>query len=91
MNFLGKGNLNQGPEMQTPFDIGAGQGFSTGMPKELLKHAIPDYLVWDPDLFSLRLSNLKLSTANTIVMLNVNESSKYLMFWSDRQNMYFLV
>ena len=36
-----------------------GQRFSTGVPQEFLKHAIPGCLVRGTDLFSLRLSNLK--------------------------------
>ena len=36
----------------------------TGVSEELLKHTTPDYLVRDTDLFSLRLSNKKMTTAN---------------------------
>ena len=35
------------------------------MPQDFLKHAIPDYLVRGTDLFSLRLSNKKMTAANT--------------------------
>ena len=37
-----------------------GQQYSTGVPQEFLKHAIPDYLVRGTDLFSLTLSNRKI-------------------------------
>ena len=43
------------------------QQFSIGVPEELLKHAIPDYLVRGTDLFSLRLSK-KMTAANTIAV-----------------------
>ena len=43
------------------------------MPQEFLKHAIPDYLVRGTDLFSLRLSNKKMTTANTTIVAGVNE------------------
>ena len=36
--------------------------------QEFLKPAIPDYLVRGADLFSLRLSNKKMTTANTTVV-----------------------
>ena len=42
------------------------QQFSTLVLQELLKHAIPDYLISDTDLFSLRLLNKTVTTANTI-------------------------
>ena len=37
--------------------------------REFLKHAIPDYLVRSTDLFSLRLSNKKLTTANITIAI----------------------
>ena len=57
------------------------QRFSTGVPQEFLKHAVPDYLVKGTDLFSLRLSNLKKKTAaNTTIAIGVNESKLHLCF-----------
>ena len=41
------------------------QQFSTGVPQEFLKHAIPDYSVRGTDLFSLRLSTKKMTTDST--------------------------
>ena len=43
------------------------QRFSTSVlwPQEFLKHAIPNYSVRGPDIVSLRLSNKKITTANT--------------------------
>ena len=41
------------------------QQFSTGVPQEIVKQARPDCLVRGTDLFSLRLSNRKMTTANT--------------------------
>ena len=43
------------------------QRFSTSVPQEFIKHAIPDYLVRGTDLFSLRSSNKKITTANTTI------------------------
>ena len=37
--------------------------------QEFLKHAKPDYLIRGTDLFSLRLSNKIMTTANTIAIL----------------------
>ena len=45
------------------------QQFSTGVLQEFLKHAISDYLVRDTDLFSLRLSNKKVTTFNTTIAI----------------------
>ena len=46
-----------------------GQQFSTGVPQEFLKHAVADYLVWGTDLLSLRLSNKKMTMANTTIAI----------------------
>ena len=43
------------------------QQFSTSILQGFLKHAMPDYLVRGTDLFSLRLSNKRMITANTII------------------------
>ena len=51
--------------------------FSTGVLQECLKHAVSDYLGRDTGLFSLRLSNLKMTTANTTTAINTNESKVY--------------
>ena len=40
------------------------QQYLTAGPQTFLKHAIPDYLVRGTDLFPLRLSNTKMTTAN---------------------------
>lgn len=40
------------------------QRFSTGVPQEFLKHAIPNYLVRGMDLFSFRWSKKEGMTAN---------------------------
>ena len=39
------------------------------MPQEFLKHEIPGYLVRDTDLFSLRLSHNKMTTAKTTIAI----------------------
>ena len=39
-----------------------------GVLQEFLKHGIPDHLAMVTDLFSLRLSKLKMTIANTIAM-----------------------
>ena len=44
-----------------------GAPWYTGVPQEFLKPATPDYLVRDTDLFSLRLLNKKVKTANTAI------------------------
>ena len=44
------------------------QRFSTGVPQEFLKHAVPDYLARGTNLFSLRLSKEKTAAANTIAI-----------------------
>ena len=41
--------------------------FSTSVPQEFIKHALLDYLVRGADLFSLRLSNKKMTTAKTTI------------------------
>ena len=46
-----------------------GSAFSTSVPQELLKRAILNYLVRDTDLFPLRQSNKKMTTANTTTVI----------------------
>ena len=46
-----------------------GQQFSTGALREFPKCTVSDYLVRGTDLFSLRLSNKKMATANTTVAI----------------------
>ena len=46
---------------------GPEQGFSSGVPQEFLKHAMPDYLARGTDLFSLKLSGKKMTTVNTAI------------------------
>ena len=41
--------------------------------REFLKHAIPDYLVRSTDLFALRLSNKKLTTANITIAIQCEQ------------------
>ena len=53
------------------------QQFSTGMPQEFLKHAIPDYLVRSIDLFALRLSDKKMTTANTTIAIQCARITEY--------------
>ena len=43
------------------------QQFSTVVPQEFLKHAMPDYLARGTDLFSLKLSGKKMTTVNTAI------------------------
>ena len=64
------------------------QGFSTGVLQEFVEHAVPDYLCRGTDLFFLRLSNKKMTTANTIAIA-VTESKLCLFFLSDWQKIYF--
>ena len=45
------------------------QQFSSSVQQEILKHAIPDYLLRATDLFTLRLSNKKMTIANTIITI----------------------
>ena len=45
-----------------------GQQFSTGVPQEFLKHAVPDYLSRDIDLFPLDCQiKKKMTTVNTAI------------------------
>ena len=57
----------------TPSLVISLSGFSTNVLQEILKQAIPDCLVRDTDLFSLRFSNKKMTTANT-AMVGVKDS-----------------
>ena len=41
------------------------------MPQEFLKYAMPDYFVRGTDLFTLRLSNKKVITADTTIAIRV--------------------
>ena len=61
------------------------QRFSTSVLQEFLKHAIPDYLVWGTDLFSLRLLNKKMTTANTTVAVQCEWIKIIPIFLSDRR------
>ena len=54
----------------------------TGAPQDFLSHAIPDYLVRGTDLFSLRLSNKKMTTAYTTITIQCEP---------DQNDTYFLV
>ena len=40
---------------------------TTNVSQEFLEHSIPDYLIRGTDLFSLRLSNKNMTTANTTI------------------------
>ena len=71
--------------------VGLTRAFSNSVPQEFFKHAIPDYLVRGMDLFSLTLSNKKVTAANTTTAISVNESKLYLLLLSNRQKIYFLV
>ena len=46
---------------------GLKQRFSIAVPPEFFTHAVPDYLVRGIGLFSLRLPNIKITTANTTI------------------------
>ena len=61
----------------------------TGVPQIFLKHAIPDYLVRGTDLFTLRLSNIKMTTANTTIAVWC-EWIKIILIFS-QQKIHFLV
>lgn len=59
------------------------------MLQEFLKHAVPDYLVKDTDLFSLRLPNKILPIANTTTAVSC-EQIIIIPFWgSDLQEVFF--
>ena len=59
MKAAGWGRRRRCTMMRSQQRLRLTQRFSTGGPREVLKHAIPDYLVRGTDLFSLRLSNKK--------------------------------
>ena len=67
------------------------QQFSTCVLQAFLKQAIPGYLVRGTDLFFLRLSNKKMTTANTTVVILCEWMKIILIFLSDQQKIYFLV
>ena len=56
------------------------QQFLAGVPQEFLKHAIPDYLVRGTNLFSLRLSNKKMTNSqhNNSHLVWINQNYAYL-------------
>ena len=64
--------------------------FSTSVPQELFKHAIPDYVVRGTDHFSPRLSNKKMTIANTAITVQC-EWIKIIPISSHQQKIYFLV
>ena len=74
------------------YDYSIGQQFSTqncvlwhtGVPQEFLKYAITDYLVRDTDLFSLRLSNKKMTTAIITIAVWCELIKMIPIFLSDR-------
>jgi hypothetical protein len=59
------------------------QQFFTAVPEEFLKPATPDYVVRDTDLFSFRLSNLKMTTANTTMAIQCERIKIIPKFLSD--------
>ena len=61
------------------------QRFPTGALQKSLKHAIPASLIKDNDLFSLRLSNKKMTTANTAIAMWCEGIKIIPIFLSDRQ------
>ena len=77
---------------------GTEQRFSTDMlwqarccAARIFKYVVPDYLVRDTGLFSLRLSiekKKKKTTASTTIVASVNESKLYL-FLEDQQKKFF--
>ena len=68
------------------------QQFSTGVPLEYLKHAIPDHEVRDTDLFSLRLPNKKLTIASKAIAIWCEWIKIILVYFlSDWQKVYFLM
>ena len=66
-----------------------GQQFSTSVNQEFFKNAIPDYVVRDTDLISFRLSNKKMTTANTITDIWCEWIKIIPMFLSDWQSTFF--
>ena len=67
------------------------QWFSTGVLQGFLKHTIPDYLERDSDLFSLRLSNKKMTTANTTTTIQYERIKIIPIFWPNWQKYIFLI
>ena len=65
--------------------------FSTGVPQEFLKHAIPSYLVRGTDSIPLRLSNLKNDNSQHNNSPPVVTNENYTYFLSDQQKIYLLV
>ena len=62
-------NLPSSGRTQKKSAVTLEQQFSTGVLEQLLKHAIADYVVRGTDLFSLRLSNKKMITANITIAI----------------------
>ena len=71
------------------------QQFSTSVPQKSWKHTIPNYFVRGTDLFSLRLSNKKMTTVNTravqcewskIIPILLVRSAKAIIFFGVLQN-----
>ena len=60
----------------------------TGVPQGFLKHAVPDYVVRDTDLFSFRFSNFK-NDSNQYNSHPVWMNQNYTYFFSDRQKYIF--
>ena len=63
----------------------------TGVPREFLKHSIPDYLIKGTDLFTFRMSNLKNDNSqyNNNCLAWINQNHTY--FLSDQQKPHFVV
>ena len=61
------------------------QGFAAHVPQESLKHAVLDALVWGTDLFSLRLTDNKMTTA-----IHCEQIKIIPIFLSDQQKIRFL-
>ena len=59
--------------------------YTSDFQQEFLKHAIPDYLVRGTNLFSLRLSNNKMTTANTTIAVWCEWIKSIPIFLSDWQ------
>ena len=58
--------------------------FSTGVPQEFSKHVTRDYLARGTDLFSLRLSNKKMTTHNKTIAIQYEWIKIIPIFWSDQ-------
>ena len=65
------------PKNKTKTKNNLDQRFSTSVPQEFLKHVVPDYFVRGTDLLSLRLSNFKMTTANTTAVTWMNQNYTY--------------